>query len=369
MPNSAGAHNHLRMNDEGNPSGGLALCQPASMPHRAVSVTRAMSVAKRGKICVIVPFYQIEKGILARAVNSIAAQTIARRVDLIIVDDGSPARAEDEVDWRSLPVNACTIIRQSNEGAGAARNRGLAAVPPSTEFIAFLDSDDEWTECHLARGVQACQAGVDVYFSKVRVSSEPAEVDAARWPAARSYVGPIPRVDSAFFINSDIRTYTLQYGLPIQSVLFRRSIAPDLRFPSNVRRAGEDLQFALALVSRTQAIAFSERAEVLLGTGVNVYRGTIEHGATHAIARILDEIVTRRAIRAVSFTPAEAGLNDALLKSTVSALALQLLHAVRKGRMNPVLKAFAALMRWPDIWPHLLVATLRHARHKFLSAS
>ena len=37
------------------------------------------------------------------------------------------------------------VIVQPNGGPGSARNTGLDSAPPDTRYIAFLDSDDEWT--------------------------------------------------------------------------------------------------------------------------------------------------------------------------------------------------------------------------------
>ena len=91
-------------------------------------------------VAVIMPAYNAEEYIEA-SVRSILAQT-HRELRLIVVDDGSTdgtwallerLRAEDA---RLLP------IRTANGGPAAARNRGLEAVPPDTEYLMFSDADD-----------------------------------------------------------------------------------------------------------------------------------------------------------------------------------------------------------------------------------
>jgi succinoglycan biosynthesis protein ExoW len=317
----------------------------------------------RGPIYVIVPFYQVEKGLLARAVASIAAQSIAKDLDVIIVDDGSPVPAIEELQDRSLPFHDCRIIRQPNEGVGAARNTGLSAVPSAAEFVAFLDSDDQWTECHLARASHALHAGADVYFSKVRLLDDEDYRD--RWPAQTLFAKAVPGLEDAFFVSEGIRAYTLQYGLTMQSLVFRRAVAPRLRFASNVQRAGEDLQFSFALVGYTSSIVYSNRAEVLIGRGVNIYRSTIRHGADHAISRISDQVRTRVAIGSqLPHKSSQAILNNLILKRLISDLALQLLHVARRGRVKLLIKGLLSVVSWPRIWPSFIVATLRHAKTK-----
>ena len=88
-------------------------------------------------ISVVIPAYNAEKHI-ARAIDSVLAQT--RKVDeIIVVDDGSSDNTGTVIKNYGDKV---IYILQENAGAGAARNTGVEAA--SSEWIAFLDSDDEW---------------------------------------------------------------------------------------------------------------------------------------------------------------------------------------------------------------------------------
>jgi glycosyltransferase involved in cell wall biosynthesis len=88
-------------------------------------------------ISVVIPAYNAAEYI-GRAIDSVLAQT--RRPDeIIVVDDGSTDDTTAVVETYGPPVR---LIRQENGGASIARNTGINAA--TSEWIAFLDSDDEW---------------------------------------------------------------------------------------------------------------------------------------------------------------------------------------------------------------------------------
>jgi glycosyltransferase involved in cell wall biosynthesis len=112
------------------------------------------------RISVIMPAYN-SAGFIRRGVASVWSQT--RTVDeLIVVDDGS-------TDETASVVQQCDprtkIVRQSNGGPGAARNRG---VRESTgEWLAFIDADDAWRPNKIERQVEALGPEMDVAFCYV----------------------------------------------------------------------------------------------------------------------------------------------------------------------------------------------------------
>lgn len=102
-------------------------------------------------VTVIVPAYRAAATI-GRALASVAAQSLPPRA-AVVVDDGSPddTFACAEAMRPRMGGIALKVIRQSNAGAGAARNRAL--VEAATEYVAFLDADDEWLPEKLARSM------------------------------------------------------------------------------------------------------------------------------------------------------------------------------------------------------------------------
>ncbi|GAI96858.1 unnamed protein product, partial [marine sediment metagenome] len=77
---------------------------------------------------------------IGRAIQSVLDQSY-QDFEIIIVDDASVDQTEEVV--RSFADERINYIRhQKNEGGSVARNTGIKAA--KGEFIAFLDSDDEW---------------------------------------------------------------------------------------------------------------------------------------------------------------------------------------------------------------------------------
>lgn len=95
--------------------------------------------------------------LLKTTVRSILAQRFDD-FELVVVDDGS---CDDTLEYLcSLEVKA-KIVRQSNLGPGAARNRGAQIA--TGKYLAFLDSDDVWFPWTL-----------DVYREVIEGTDEPA---------------------------------------------------------------------------------------------------------------------------------------------------------------------------------------------------
>lgn len=107
------------------------------------------------KIAAIIPVYNRPRGII-EALESVAVQTLPPH-RLVVVDDGSADDTAQVVEqWFTRHAQTCPgrLIRQANQGASAARNRG-AAEAADCDLLAFLDSDDLWPADYLQRMVQA----------------------------------------------------------------------------------------------------------------------------------------------------------------------------------------------------------------------
>jgi GT2 family glycosyltransferase len=87
---------------------------------------------------VVIPCYN-NASVLAMSLRALTRQTLPLdRFEVIVVDDGSADHPEDVVTALGLP-RSFRYIRQSNQGAATARNRGGSKA--TGDVLVFLDSD------------------------------------------------------------------------------------------------------------------------------------------------------------------------------------------------------------------------------------
>jgi len=103
------------------------------------------------KISVIIPTHN-RAHILERALRSVQAQGL-EPFEIIVVDDGSTDETPDLVGRLFPDIH---YIWQENQGVSNARNRGIEAS--KGDWLAFLDSDDEWLPTKLAAQKLALEA-------------------------------------------------------------------------------------------------------------------------------------------------------------------------------------------------------------------
>ncbi len=89
------------------------------------------------KVSIIIPVYN-RCVLLKRALESVATQTFSD-YEVIVVDDGSTDETADMIKTFFPDVR---YFKQPNKGVSSARNKGL--LEAKGEWLAFLDSDDEW---------------------------------------------------------------------------------------------------------------------------------------------------------------------------------------------------------------------------------
>ncbi len=91
------------------------------------------------KVSIVIPTYK-RSAILKRSLKSVLAQTF-QNYEVLVVDDCSGDDSETVVkDFGDRRIRY--LKHQTNKGGSAARNTGVREA--TGEYVAFLDSDDEW---------------------------------------------------------------------------------------------------------------------------------------------------------------------------------------------------------------------------------
>ncbi len=90
------------------------------------------------KISIIIPNYNNEKYI-EQCIRSVLNQTY-NNYEIIIVDDGSNDRSVEIIETLSKKDERIKLMKQYNQNASIARNRGIEAA--KGEYMLFMDGDD-----------------------------------------------------------------------------------------------------------------------------------------------------------------------------------------------------------------------------------
>ncbi len=97
------------------------------------------------KISVIIPLYNKARHI-QRCLDSVLSQSFSD-FEVIVVDDGSTDSGVDLIKGHYHDIRL-RVVSQENGGPGSARNHGVGLA--ESEYIAFLDADDQWLPHFLA---------------------------------------------------------------------------------------------------------------------------------------------------------------------------------------------------------------------------
>jgi glycosyltransferase involved in cell wall biosynthesis len=125
------------------------------------------------KVSAVIPAFN-RRSYIVRAIDSVVRQTLP--VDeILMIDDGSTDGTAEVVERHYGDL--VRIVRQANSGPGKARRRGI--LEARGDWIAFLDSDDEWTADRNSKLLQAAErvsADVAWIFGDLRVVTDNGEV-------------------------------------------------------------------------------------------------------------------------------------------------------------------------------------------------
>lgn len=184
------------------------------------------------KVSAIIPTYN-RRSYITRAIDSVLAQTVP--VDeILVVDDGSTDATAEFLDEKYGA--RLRVIRQSNSGVSGARKRGIQEA--KGDWIAFLDSDDEWMPGRNERLLAAADQvsdNVAWIFGDMQVITDRGGDSTLFGEHGLSVVG-----DPQVFEDSLSVQFPFQFGL-LQASFIRRSALLELNCFIIGLRSDDDL--------------------------------------------------------------------------------------------------------------------------------
>jgi glycosyltransferase involved in cell wall biosynthesis len=200
-----------------------------------LSMAEQPAPATNDSVSVVIPAYRAAKTI-ERAIGSALAQTL-RPMEIIVVDDGSDDDTADiATDLLSSAVHVrFQVLVQGNLGAGASRNRGIAAA--TADYVAFLDADDEWLAEKLERSLECLKAD----------NADMASHDMLRMEGGReSYVDC-----TRHFLNrrDPFADYVLRGYIATSTVVAKRTLLMSSGGFDPSLRSGQDYELWLSIIA------------------------------------------------------------------------------------------------------------------------
>ncbi len=192
------------------------------------------------RFSVIVPVFN-GASFIREAIESVFSQTI-QDFEIIVVDDGSTDQSKEIVERMNVAVK---YLYQSNNGAAAARNKGVEVS--QGEYIAFLDQDDRWYPSKLEMQWRMLEANSEseIVYAEMDVIDANGSViaksylqnGAAQWSAL--FAMAIPKFPNPFPYPSTVmmpRSTFEKYGM--YDPIFRRNNCEDIELWARIVKAG-----------------------------------------------------------------------------------------------------------------------------------
>lgn len=282
-----------------------------------------------GLVSTIIPTYN-RRDELPRAIDSALAQSHVEQ-EVLVVDDGSTDGTAEMLAERYADRVRC--IPRPNGGVSGARNLGMRES--RGEFIALLDSDDEWLPTKLEKQLDLLRAHPDWGM----VLCDVQRVDAAHRPTdVLRRREQIPR-------DGDVLLPLLRMpSLVPASVLMRRSVFDTVGGFDESLRTAEDIDFHLRVAARF-GIGVVEEPLVLAMRG---HEGLSTYAGTQAdYVRVMERFVFAESGR-IPAAHAHDALFTAYIRNARSAIVCGR-FAVASEILRKALRLSGKLSEWRQV--------------------
>ena len=258
-----------------------------------------------GNISVVIPTYNRRKTI-GRSIDSVLNQTLFPS-EIIVVDDGSTDGTSDYIQSNFPSIR---LLQQPNKGVSSARNMGIRSS--NSDWVALLDSDDEWFPQKLEKQVMTLSQSPDIKFCHTEEIWIRNGVRVNQMKKHQKYGGHI--------FNKCLDMCRISPS----SVLFHRSILDDVGYFDKDQKVCEDYDLWLRITAKYLVLYIDESLIKKYG-GHEDQLSRVKDGIESHRIKVLEKLIMKK------FTSVQ---RNAMLKTLIEKLTIFSIGAQKRGKIK-----------------------------------
>lgn len=215
-------------------------------------------IAKRPKVSIVVPIYNVER-YLNECIDSILRQTL-KDIEVILVDDGSPDNCGKIIDEYAKEDSRVIAIHQENSGYSVAVNKGIDLA--KGEYIGVIESDDfiepdmyELLYKDAKKNNTDVTKGLFYFYNPTlnedeqnKVYFNPCGIDLRLAPNGAFHVTEWPRI--------------IGFHASIWSSIYKSDFVKKIKIPETAGASYQDFPFMIEVMCKAERISIVKKAFV-----------------------------------------------------------------------------------------------------------
>lgn len=203
-------------------------------------------------ISVIMPVYKTEESHLRKAIESVINQSY-RKLEIVLVDDGSPDQCGAICDAYAGTDNRIRVIHKKNGGVSSARNCGLETV--TGDYIFFVDSDDTLKGNAIEVLFAIVQkTNADIVICSCKHVKEKND-DNAIYDGAYQCLKTVESAEAIKSLSYNIHVFDELEPTAVWGKLYKKSAVQNLRFNEKMN-VGEDFVFNYFAICKAKVVTY-----------------------------------------------------------------------------------------------------------------
>ena len=203
-------------------------------------------------ISVIMPVYKTEESHLRKAIESVINQSY-RKLEIVLVDDGSPDQCGAICDAYAGTDNRIRVIHKKNGGVSSARNCGLETV--TGDYIFVVDSDDTLKGNAIEVLFAIVQkTNADIVICSCKHVKEKND-DNAIYDGAYQCLKTVESAEAIKNLSYNIHVFDELEPTAVWGKLYKKSAVQNLRFNEKMN-VGEDFVFNYFAICKAKVVTY-----------------------------------------------------------------------------------------------------------------